>query len=138
MIQIKNNVHFINGEYIASQSVGEIAVLNPSTGEQLGTIPQGCIEDAEYALKVANDAQKSWRKTTARNRANILRKFAAGIRSQATTLAHILVKEQGKLLSVAEIEVEATATFIEYACDNALTIEGDILASDNVGEKLYI
>ena len=75
---------------------------------------------------------------TARNRANLLRKFAMGIRANADRLAKLLVKEQGKLLSVAEIEVEATATFIEYACDNALTMEGDILASDNEGEKLYI
>ncbi|WNC72855.1 aldehyde dehydrogenase [Thalassotalea psychrophila] len=138
MTQIKNNQHFINGEYIASKSDGEIPVYNPSTGEQLGSIPEGCIDDAQYALDTANKAQKSWKKVTARNRAKILRKFAAGIRAQANDLARLLVQEQGKLLSVAEGEVEATATFIEYACDNALTMEGDILASDNEGEKLYI
>ncbi|WNC68475.1 aldehyde dehydrogenase [Thalassotalea nanhaiensis] len=138
MNQIKNNLHFINGEYIASKSDGEIPVYNPSTGEQLASIPEGCIADAQYALDIANKAQKSWKKVTARNRAKILRKFAAGIRAEANDLARLLVQEQGKLLSVAEGEVEATATFIEYACDNALTMEGDILASDNEGEKLYI
>lgn len=138
MTTIKNNLNFINGEYIASKSDGEIPVYNPSTGEQLGSIPEGCIDDAQYALDTANKAQKSWKKVTARNRAKILRKFAAGIRGQANDLARLLVQEQGKLLSVAEGEVEATATFIEYACDHALTMEGDILASDNEGEKLYI
>lgn len=138
MIKIKNNLHFINGEYVASKTSGNIPVYSPSTGEQLGSIPAGCEEDAQYALEVANAAQKSWRKVTARNRAKILRKFAAGIRAQADELAHLLVLEQGKLISVADIEVEATATFIEYACDNALTLEGDILPSDNEGEKIYI
>lgn len=138
MIKIKNNLHFINGEYVASKTSDNIEVYSPSTGEQLGSIPAGCEEDAQYALEVANAAQKSWRKVTARNRAKILRKFAAGIRAQADELAHLLVLEQGKLISVADIEVEATATFIEYACDNALTLEGDILPSDNEDEKIYI
>ena len=138
MIKIKNNLHFINGEYVASKTSDNIEVYSPSTGEQLGSIPAGCEEDAQYALEVANAAQKTWRKVTARNRATILRKFAAGIRAQADELAHLLVLEQGKLISVADIEVEATATFIEYACDNALTLEGDILPSDNEDEKIYI
>ncbi|NQY34817.1 MAG: aldehyde dehydrogenase [Alteromonadaceae bacterium] len=138
MINIKNNLHFINGEYVASKTSDNIEVYSPSTGEQLGSIPAGCEEDAQYALEVANAAQKTWRKVTARNRATILRKFAAGIRAQADELAHLLVLEQGKLISVADIEVEATATFIEYACDNALTLEGDILPSDNEDEKIYI
>ena len=113
MIEIRNNLNFINGEYIASKVNGEIPVNNPSTGERLGSIPKGCIEDAQYALEVAEQAQKSWRNVTARNRAKILRKFAAGIRAEAADLAQLLVKEQGKLLAVADIEVEATATFIE-------------------------
>jgi len=138
MLEIKNNLNFINGEYIPSKVSDDIPVNNPSTGEQLGSIPKGCVDDAQLALDVAEAAQKSWRKVTARNRAKILRKFAAGIRAEATELAQLLVKEQGKLLAVADIEVEATATFIEYACDNALTMEGDILPSDNEGEKLYI
>ena len=41
------------------------------------------------------------------------------------------VAEQGKLLSVAEMEGDGTAPFIDYACDNALTIEDDILHCDN-------
>ncbi len=138
MINIKNNVNFINGEYIPSKVDGEIQVFTPSTGELCGAIPSGCNEDAQYALETAKEAQVSWRKLPARQRAAILRKFAAGIRAETEQLAELLVSEQGKLLSLAKIEVDATATFIEYACDNALTMEGDILPSDNEKEKIYI
>ncbi|GAA6204545.1 aldehyde dehydrogenase [Thalassotalea sp. SU-HH00458] len=138
MITIKNNVNFINGKYIPSKVAGEIQVFTPSTGELLGAIPSGCNEDAQYALEVAKEAQISWRKLPARQRAEMLRKFAAGIRAETEELAKLLVNEQGKLLSLARIEVDATATFIEYACDNALTMEGDILPSDNENEKIYI
>ncbi len=133
-----NNVNFINGEYVASKVSGTIEILSPSTGKKIGEIPKGCIEDAQYALESANVGQKKWAKLTARTRQNILRVFANKIRENKDILAPMLVAEQGKLLSVAQMEVDVTATFIDYACDHALTIEGDILPSDNEDEKIYI
>lgn len=140
MIQISkyNNKHFINGEYVSSESNETMSVLSPSTGEEVGVIPKGTAGDAEFALTAANAAQKSWAAKTARQRQSILRVFANLIRRDAEQLAEMLVHEQGKLLTVARGEVEATATFIDYACDNALTFEGDILPSDNENEKIYI
>lgn len=132
------NVNFIGGEYVASQSDEVIAILSPSTGEEIGSIPKGTANDAQHALSIALDAQRSWAKLTARTRAAILRNFADLIRRDSDRLAQMLVHEQGKLLAVANGEVNATATFIEYACDHALTIEGDILPSDNENEKIYI
>ncbi|TYK67216.1 aldehyde dehydrogenase [Colwellia echini] len=134
----KNNVNFINGEYIASAAEGIIEILNPATGKVIGNIPKGCAEDANNALALADVAQKSWAKLTARARQDILRNFANKIRENKDILAPMIVAEQGKLLSVAQMEVDVTATFIDYACDNALTIEGDILPSDNEDEKIYI
>lgn len=135
---IYNLKNFINGEYVESKADGAIDILSPSTGKPVGQIPAGCVEDAQEALETASAAQKMWAKKTARERAKILRVFADKIRENTEGLAELLVSEQGKLLTVAKAEVEATCTFIEYACDNALTIEGDILPSDNPGEKIYI
>jgi len=137
-MEVLNNVNFIGGAFVASKVSKTIDVLNPSTGEVLGHIPAGCAQDAQHALDVANAAQKGWAKLTSRTRQSIMRNFANKIRDNKHILAPMLVAEQGKLLSVAEMEVDVTATFIDYACDNALTIEGDILPSDNEDEKIYI
>ncbi|WP_111977409.1 aldehyde dehydrogenase [Algibacillus agarilyticus] len=137
-MNFQNNVNFIGGEYISSAAEGTIDILSPSTGKSIGVIPKGCAQDAQTALENSQAAQKSWAKLTARTRQNILRVFADKIRENKHILAPMLVAEQGKLLSVAEMEVDVTATFIDYACDNALTIEGDILPSDNADEKIYI
>lgn len=137
-LKFQNNVNFVGGEFISSHSSGVIEIQSPSTGKVIGEIPQGCVEDVQHVLETANTAQKSWAKLTARTRQQILRKFANVIRDNKHILAPMLVAEQGKLLSVAEMEVDVTATFIDYACDNALTIEGDILPSDNPDEKIYI
>ncbi|MGM8228670.1 aldehyde dehydrogenase [Cellvibrio sp. ARAG 10.3] len=135
---MKNDLNFINGHYVPSKASGHIVVYSPSTGAEIGRIPEGCKEDAQEALEAAQAAQKPWAALTARSRATLLRKFAQAIREESELLATMLVQEQGKLIEVARGEVEATATFIEYACDNALTIEGDILPSDKPNEKIYI
>ncbi|MER2492765.1 aldehyde dehydrogenase [Catenovulum sediminis] len=137
-MQIHNKLNFINGQYVPSKSDETIQVLSPSTGKLVGEIPAGCAEDAKEALEIADKAQKGWAKLTARARASVLRKFASLIRDNSEALAELLVAEQGKLIAVARMEVNATATFIEYACDNALTLQGDILPSDNEDEKIFI
>ncbi len=135
---IYNNVNFIDGKYVPAGSDAVIEVLDPSTGSVVGTIPKSTVDDAEAALVSAKEAQVAWAKLTNRERATHLRKFASGIRARADELAALLVAEQGKLFSLAQGEVEATATFIDYACDHALMIEGDILPSDFPDEKIYI
>ncbi len=138
MVAIHNNLNFIDGEYVSSSDKNTLNVLSPSTGELVGSIPAGSIEDAQKALEAAQKAQKGWGALTARERAVILRRFASLIRENIPALAEMLVSEQGKLLDVAKHEAEVTATFIEYACDNALTLKGDILPSDNPKEKIFI
>ncbi len=137
-MEFKNNLNFINGEYIAAPTHEIIEVLNPATGKVLGSIPASPVEEAEKALLAAKAAQPAWAKMTARQRQEIMRKFAAGIRAHRDKLARMVTLEQGKVLELAYIDVDATASFIEYACDNALTISGDILPSDNPDEKIYI
>lgn len=79
---IKNNLNFIGGQYVPSSSDETLDVLNPTTGEVVGTIPAGTTEDAQMALDSASAAQKLWAKRTARERAGLLRKFAQAIRDK--------------------------------------------------------
>lgn len=137
-MEFKNNLNFINGQYVAAPTDQIIEVLNPATGKVIGSIPASPESEAENALIAAKNAQKGWAATTARERQSILRKFAAGIRARRDKLAQMVTLEQGKVLELAYIDVDATASFIEYACDNALTIEGDILPSDAPDETIYI
>ncbi len=137
-MKLINDRNFINGAYVPSENDGTIEVLNPSTGRKLGSVPDSSTADADAALAAATAAQKSWAKTTARERQSILRNMANGIRARADELAELTTAEQGKILSLARVDVGAAASFIDYACDQALSIEGDILPSDNVDEKVYI
>ncbi|WP_109831852.1 aldehyde dehydrogenase [Reichenbachiella versicolor] len=129
---------FINGEWTESTTGERASIYSPIDESQVGTTAMGVEADAENALKAAEAAQKEWKKWPARKRAELMRKFAAEIRANKSRLAELLTREQGKIISLAEIEVEVTATFIEYACDWARQFEGDIVQSDNENEHIYI
>ena len=129
---------FINGQWANSKSGQTEAVLSPSTGAVVAHIQNGNEVDAQVSLEAAKSAQLEWRRTPARARAELLRAFAAEIRANKERLAQLLVMEQGKLLRVAEMEVEVTSSFIEYACDWARQMDGDIVKSDNPNEHIWI
>ncbi|APA63165.1 aldehyde dehydrogenase [Maribacter sp. 1_2014MBL_MicDiv] len=138
MASIKEYQMFIDGSWVTSTSGETIDIINPSTEEVYAKVQNGTVAEAVQALEAAEKAQKEWKKVPARKRAELLYKFADEIKANADKLAELLVKEQGKLLKVAKMEVAVTASFIEYACEGARRIEGDIIPSDNPNEQIWI
>ncbi|MDF7824177.1 aldehyde dehydrogenase [Pontiellaceae bacterium B12227] len=135
---MKEYKQFINGEWVDSKSGATTEVLSPSTGKVVATIQKGNEEDAQIALEAAEKAQVSWKKVPARQRADLLRKFCAGVQARREELAQLLTSEQGKLLTVARFEVDVFCSFVEYACDWARQMDGDIVQSDNENEHIWI
>lgn len=108
---------YVDGQWINAKNGKLDQVLNPSTEEIIAQIQDGDADDAEFVLSVAKTAQQGWKRKPARERSELMRKFAQEIRNQREFLADLLVKEQGKLLKVALGEVDVAASFIDYACD---------------------
>lgn len=138
MSEVKEYQLFIDGEWVTSKSGETIDVVNPTTEELVARVQNGTVEEAQRALEAAEKAQKQWKLLPARKRAEIMYKFAAEIKANSEELAKLLVQEQGKLLKVARGEVAVTASFIEYACEGARRIEGDIIPSDEPNEQIWI
>ncbi len=136
------NVHtykqFIYGQWVESNSKKTIEVINPSNEEVVAQVQDGTIQDAQLALEAAEKAQKQWKRIPSHARAEYIQRFSDEIRANRDYLAKLLVQEQGKLLKVAYGEVDATSTFLEYACEWAHHIEGDIVPSDNPDEHIWI
>ena len=135
---MKNYQLYINGQWKDAESKKSADIINPMTEETVGTVQNATGNDAISALKAAEKAQRDWRKMPARARADLLRNFTAEIRKNKERLAKLITAEQGKLLKVAEFEVEVTCSFIEYACEWARHLEGDIVPSDNPNEQIWI
>lgn len=129
--------NFINGQF-TGLSNAEIENYNPANQELLSTIPQSNEQDVDNALNCAKDAQIGWSLKPAIERAGYLRKIAQGIRNNASALALCITKEQGKVLSLAEVEVNFTADYLDYMAEWARRIEGEVITSDRAGENIFL
>ena len=135
MIEFKQ---YIDGKWIEPVNGSNAEVLNPATDEIVGKVADGDEKDAELALQAAQKAQKDWAALPAIERADLLRGLEREVQANREEIATVLTKEQGKLFKVAKFEVDVFCSFVEYACEWARRIEGDILPSDNANEQIWI
>jgi lactaldehyde dehydrogenase/glycolaldehyde dehydrogenase len=130
--------NFVGGRHRAPEGAGSIAVLNPATGRVIAEQPDTSAAEVDQAVAAAKRAQLSWAKLPAIQRASHLRQIAAKIRGKLEPIARTISEEQGKLLGLAEIEVQFTADYIDYMAEWARRIEGEIIPSDRVGESIFL
>lgn len=130
--------NFIAGNLDEGPAGSRIPVLNPARDTVISEIPDSPAEAVDRAVEAARQAQKAWAKLPPIQRAAHLRKIAAGIRADAGRIARAIVEEQGKILSLAEVEVAFTADYLDYTAEWARRIEGEIIASDRPGENIFL
>jgi lactaldehyde dehydrogenase/glycolaldehyde dehydrogenase len=127
---------YIDGEFLGAAST--IPVINPATAEVIAEVPSGTATDADAAVLSAERARKQWRALPAIQRAGYLREIAAGIRKNRESLADTIAKEQGKILSLAQVEVDFSADYVDYMAEFARRYEGEIIQSDRPGENILL
>uniref|UniRef100_A0A0C1NF27 L-glutamate gamma-semialdehyde dehydrogenase n=1 Tax=Tolypothrix bouteillei VB521301 TaxID=1479485 RepID=A0A0C1NF27_9CYAN len=109
----KTYLPLINGEYVSTQQV--IDSVNPSHfSEVVGQIGLMSVEQAEQAMQAAKAAFPAWRKTPAKERANILRKAADLMEQRRAELSAWIVLEVGKPVREADGEVSEAIDFCRY------------------------
>ena len=108
---------YVNGIWVAAES--DIAVINPATGEALGSVPNLGREAVRAAIAAADAALPAWRGLLAKECAAILRRWHELMLEHADDLARIITLEQGKPLAEARGEVVYAAGFLEWFGEEA-------------------
>jgi succinate-semialdehyde dehydrogenase/glutarate-semialdehyde dehydrogenase len=129
---------FINGEWCDANDASTIKVINPATGESLGSVPHMGAPETTRAIDAANAAWPAWRKTSAKERAAILRKWSDLMLANADDLALLMTAEQGKPLPEAKGEISYAASFLEWFGEEAKRIAGDTLQSPWADRRLVV
>jgi succinate-semialdehyde dehydrogenase / glutarate-semialdehyde dehydrogenase len=128
---------YIAGAWVDADDGKTVAVTNPATGEQLGTMPMCGTAETVRAIAAADKAQRVWRDVPAKERAAILRKLNDLMLANADDLALIMTSEQGKPLAEARGEIVYAASFIEWFAEEARRIYGDTIPATS-GDKRII
>jgi succinate-semialdehyde dehydrogenase/glutarate-semialdehyde dehydrogenase len=129
---------FVGGKWIEADSGRTITVVNPATGEPLGTVPALGQAETRRAIEAANAAWPAWRAMTAKERATILRKLNDLMLANADDLAAIMTAEQGKPLAEAKGEVAYAASFIEWFAEEGKRIYGDTIPQNAKGRRIIV
>jgi succinate-semialdehyde dehydrogenase/glutarate-semialdehyde dehydrogenase len=96
------------------------AVTNPATGETVRTYDTISDADLEAAIAAADEAHRTWSKSTSvAERADLIRRVAELQRERRQELGEIIVREMGKPIGQALGEVDFAADIYEYYADHS-------------------
>lgn len=121
----KQYKNLVNGEWKLSEN--EIKIYAPATGEELGSVPAMSTEEVDYVYQSAKNAFQAWRELSYVERAAILHKAADILVRDAEKIGAILSKEVAKGHKAAVSEVVRTAEIINYAAEEGIRMEGEVL-----------
>lgn len=127
---------FINAEWVNAKSNKTFDVLDPATLNKIATIPEMGATDAAVAVDAAHEAFKTFKKTTGRERARMLRKWNDLNLKHIDDLALILTLENGKTLAEAKGEVMYATSFLEWFAGEAERTYGEVIPSANPNQRI--
>lgn len=127
---------FIAGAFV--NQADTFSVDNPANGELIAKVSNTSLEQAAQAILAAQTALSTWKNSTAKSRAELLRTWFNLILEHADDLARLLTLEQGKPLAEAKAEVVYGASFVEWFAEQAKRIEGSVLESPQPGRELLV
>jgi len=118
----------IGGERVGGE--GEpLEVENPATEETLATVASASPEQVAAAVAAAADAQRTWERTPAVERGEMLHEVASRLRDRTDELAALMTGEGGKPLIENRDEVGWTAAVFDYYAEIGRDSAGRVIPS---------
>ena len=133
-MQVRDKL-YINGQWAAPKGSKSIDVINASTEEVMGRIPEGSAADVDAAVAAARAAFETWSVTSAAERAGYLFKIQEGLKARMEEIGKLIAGEVGMPVKLATM-IQAgspTATFGIYA-----KLLGSFAFEEKIGNSLVM
>ena len=129
---------FIDGQWVDADAGDTLPVTNPATGEVVARVANCGTAETRRTIAAAELAQKDWAKSTAKERATLLRRWFDLINENQADLARILTAEQGKPLAEAQAEIAYGANYIEWFSEESKRIYGDTIPQPSNDKRIMV
>ena len=136
--ELKIEANFIAGKWVGADSGETFDVTNPATGEVIGTVPSCGADETNRAIDAAAEAFQSFKKTTPKERAEMLHRLHDLIMENQEALANLLSAEQGKPLFEARGEVGMSAAYVRWYAEEARRVYGDVVGSPWADRRILV
>jgi succinate-semialdehyde dehydrogenase / glutarate-semialdehyde dehydrogenase len=128
----------MDGKWRRPDGAELMAVPDPSTGTEVGSVVAAAPGDVRDAVEAAQRAFPGWAALSADRRGAPLRRAHQLVLERADELARALTLEGGKPFDEARGEVLWGAEFLLWYAEEARRPWGEILASGGPGQRLYV
>ena len=129
---------YLAGEWVNGEDGATFDVTNPARGDVIAKVADLSRAQTARAIAAAEAAQKAWATKTAKERANILRRWYDLMMENADDLGTILTAEQGKPLAEAKGEIGYGASFIEFFAEEAKRIYGETIPGHQPDKRIMV
>ncbi len=129
---------YLDGEWVRAGTNATLDVVNPATGDVLGTVPSFGAEETRRAIEAAHEAWPAWRARTAKDRAAILRRWHDLLLENRDDLARMMTAEQGKPFRESLGEIVYAASFIEWFAEEGKRVYGDTIPQHAEGRRIVV
>ena len=129
---------YINGEFLDNGDREMRQNINPATEEVVSEFPMATKDDVDAAVEAAYEAQKSWEKIPAIERANYLMELVKLLQDNQELMARTTAEEMGKPIQQAMDEAGWLPAYCQYMAAQARHMKGEIVPSDRPNENILI
>lgn len=130
---------FINNEFVHARDGGWFETLDPFTGKPWAKISRATKADVDAAVGAASTAlEGEWAEMSPSDRGAMLYKMGEAIEANASRLAEIESRDNGKLMSEVSGQVKYVAKYFYYYAGLADKIEGAVVPIDKPKVFNYI
>jgi aldehyde dehydrogenase (NAD+) len=126
---------YIGGEWVEPDGSRMIDVINPTTEEAIGRIPEGTAEDADRAVRAARAAFDSWSRLSPHERAGYCEAIGAQLTERGDELGALITSELGMPLGLSRM-IQAGLPAMGFSAMPELVEE--IAWEEEVGNSLVV
>jgi len=126
---------FVNGDWVQSAGKSTIEVINSSTEEVMGTIPEGTPEDVDLAVKAAVAAFPKWSTTSVEERSKALSRIAEAIAARTDEIAALITREVGMPLTLSSM-IQVGLPMMSFV--NTASLLSQVDWEETIGNSLIV
>mgnify|MGYP002652669560 CR=1 FL=1 len=129
---------FVAGEWVDADDGKTFPVRNPARGDVIAEVADLSRAEVRRAIEAAHAAMKGWQAKTAKERAQVMRKWFDLMMANQEDLAQIMTAEQGKPLAEARNEIAYAASFVEWFAEEGRRVAGETIATNDPAKRLLV
>jgi len=133
MSNYPNTQLYIDGTWRDASDGRTLAVIDPSTEEEIGRVARASKADLDAALAATERGFLTWRRVAAFERSKILRNAAERLRAESAEIAAIMTAEQGKPVDQSLTELMGAADMIDWYAEEARRTYGQVIPARAIG-----